>query len=90
MVKKASSNWLIIFLAAIIFLLGWVVFSNKHSQEIEQLNKEIEKLNQELKKTPEKQKVTTPSEFESISPTQSSTPSSSLEPEAATQSGVKE
>lgn len=55
MKNRGSTTWLIIFLCAIVFGLGWFKIKDQHSKEVNLLNEEVKELNQEIesiKKSP--------------------------------------
>jgi predicted PurR-regulated permease PerM len=47
MFKEGSATWLIIFLCAVILLLGWVVFNNQTVQKTASLSEELKKIQQQ-------------------------------------------
>lgn len=48
MKNRGLTLWLIIFLCAVVFGLGWLMIKNQHLKKVNLLNEEIKKLNQEI------------------------------------------
>jgi uncharacterized membrane-anchored protein YhcB (DUF1043 family) len=89
--NRGSATWLIIFLCAIVFVLGWVILNAQHQQAVNSLNLEIKDLRQQLEQT----KTTISSPFPipsatiSAEPKNSASPSANVKAQTATKSGEK-
>lgn len=89
--NRGSATWLIIFLCAIILVLGWLAINAQHQQTVNSLNLEIKDLRQQLEqtKTISSSSIPTPSASISAQPKPSGVATSSAKPKVATQSGEK-